>query len=304
MKDLDSYKNDQYWIIQHDYENFVTQDGFTIQLSTGKNIPLLLSNYEQYNFVRDTYEIGDYILDRNKVKWYLTQAEIEELTNTVTIEIKKTWEYKNSQQDAVLACTTPEEVEAINFEYITVSTFGVFPTYKYYTKSESDIHFATISDFSDHTDDKDNPHRVTPEQVGNDVAQWNAKKLRGTKISSKMPTTGQYLMFNGVSWIPTTDTEPVRKQVAYQPNGQGGNVSWDKNIIYEYVITVTGARVGDSVVVNPDAAIYGLIKVSSRIVMMIGYVFDPDTVKVLVKVESGGTAIPLGITDTIRITCI
>lgn len=60
-----------------------------------------------------------------------------------------------------------------------------------------------LSDMSAHLSDLNNPHQVTAEQVGNEVAQWNAALLRGREISEDEPTDGYYLRWNSSenSWM-------------------------------------------------------------------------------------------------------
>lgn len=36
------------------------------------------------------------------------------------------------------------------------------------------------------------------------LAIWNASKLQGTRVSATVPTSGQYLVYDGTAWVPTT----------------------------------------------------------------------------------------------------
>jgi len=62
------------------------------------------------------------------------------------------------------------------------------------THATIDSHIASTSD----------PHNVTPAQVQNTTAQWNANQLQGRTVSSTAPSSGQTLSWNGSSWAPTT----------------------------------------------------------------------------------------------------
>lgn len=59
------------------------------------------------------------------------------------------------------------------------------------------------TDFTHTTLVSGNVHRLTADQVGNTVAQWNAGSLQGNPISAVSPVAGQFLAWNG-SWTPTT----------------------------------------------------------------------------------------------------
>lgn len=63
------------------------------------------------------------------------------------------------------------------------------------THAQIDTHIANTS----------NPHSVTPTQVGNTTAQWNASALRGTSLSATLvPLAGQGLIYNGSVWTAST----------------------------------------------------------------------------------------------------
>ncbi len=55
-----------------------------------------------------------------------------------------------------------------------------------------------------HVNNVSNPHVVTPAQVGNAIAQWNANRLQGNNISVAAPATGQALVWDGLQWEPQT----------------------------------------------------------------------------------------------------
>lgn len=169
--------------------------------------------------------------------------------------------------------------------------------------TDDDSMYATVISFSGHVNNTSNPHNVTASQVGRSTAQWNADRLQGTLISTDTPSSGQFLTFLPTTgWTPVSDID--KRQNTYQPRGQGGTTSWSKSVTYEYTVTVAGAQVGDAVVVNPEASLQVLIKASISNVMMMGYVSAINTVKVLCKVEVGGTNINLTNTDAFRVTCI
>lgn len=41
-------------------------------------------------------------------------------------------------------------------------------------------------------------------KANNTTAQWNANQLQGVGVATTAPTNGQYLVYNGTSWTPTT----------------------------------------------------------------------------------------------------
>jgi len=55
-----------------------------------------------------------------------------------------------------------------------------------------------------HVDSQSNPHVVTAEQVGNDVAQWNANRLQGNNVAVTTPTDKDLLTWNEsqATWEP------------------------------------------------------------------------------------------------------
>ncbi|MEA5447573.1 hypothetical protein VB780_03265 [Leptolyngbya sp. CCNP1308] len=59
-----------------------------------------------------------------------------------------------------------------------------------------------------------NPHTVTPAQVGNTTAQWNADKLQGTNIQAATPTDGQVLIYSSANsrWEPQTSALNILPQ--------------------------------------------------------------------------------------------
>lgn len=85
--------------------------------------------------------------------------------------------------------------------------------------SAIDIHLGSTS----------NPHTVTPAQVGNATAQWNADKLQGNNVHTSSPSDGNVLTWN--------DTDS--RWEAQAPSGGGSS---DHNTIYAdtYQVTETG----------------------------------------------------------------
>jgi len=63
----------------------------------------------------------------------------------------------------------------------------------------------------------------------NDTALWNANQLQGTTISNTTPTNGQVLLYNGVSWVPTTistgGTGSVTSVNATTTNGNAATIT-------------------------------------------------------------------------------
>jgi len=58
-----------------------------------------------------------------------------------------------------------------------------------------------------HLRDKSNPHGVTSTHVGKDIAQWNADRILGRKVSTSTPSDGQVLKWNAEinQWVPTNE---------------------------------------------------------------------------------------------------
>lgn len=90
-------------------------------------------------------------------------------------------------------------------------------------------------------------------------------------------------------------------QATYRPNTDGGDASWSGGTNYEYTVTVSGATVGDAVIVNPDSVIYNAIITASTDLKIYAYVSAVNTVKVNVRVA---TYVTIGTSDTIRITTV
>ena len=409
--ELDILKWNQRVLIDDGYSNF-TSSGFYVQLTTVSGIIHTSDEIAaEYKYILETYVPGDYILDLEGTRWYLSRSELEELVNTTQDEFKTAWEYKNDSIDAINNATDEAVVSGIVWYSGLVAVSGIPPNYLFYRKTETDSilnnyntkseisgylsnkvdysvlsgyytssqtnsllsGYVTVPVYSGHINNTSNPHNVTAAQVGSGIAQWNARELRGYPVSANIPTSGQVLTYNSTSlqWEPNTDDDsmyatvisfsghvnntsnphnvtasqvgrstaqwnadrlqgtlistdtpssgqfltflpttgwtPVsdidKRQNTYQPRGQGGNTSWSKSVTYEYTVTVAGAQVGDAVVVNPEASLQVLIKASISNVMMMGYVSAINTVKVLCKVEVGGTNINLTNTDAFRVTC-
>jgi hypothetical protein len=432
-KSLDSYKNDQYWIVQYGFEEQISREKFYITLSTLKTIAVTDDLITEFNVTLLTYQNGDYIVDADHIKWDLTYDELQELVNTAYVETKYFWQLKNDKQAQILSATTSADVVAINWNTINPTVVGTYPTFNYYTKTQTDVKFATtatvnshVTNYSNphsvtktqvglsavdntsdlnkpistatqtalnlkfntsgigqyatsanlnsHVTNTTNPHNVTANQVGNSIAQWNAIQLQGYNISNAVPTANQVLTYiPATGWTPAPDDDsmyatsanlnshvtntsnphnvtanqvgrstaqwnadrlqgtlissatptqnqlltftsatgwtpilPEHKylQATYQPRGQGGTTSWSRTARYEYTVTVTGATLGDAVIVNPEASLYTLILNSTSVVMMMGYVSANNTVKVICKIEVGGTNITLANTDAFRVTVI
>ena len=55
-----------------------------------------------------------------------------------------------------------------------------------------------------HVDSQENPHVVTADQVGKDVAQWNADRLQNKNVAITTPVDGDILTWNNSnsSWEP------------------------------------------------------------------------------------------------------
>lgn len=80
----------------------------------------------------------------------------------------------------------------------SLSGIGADDHHAHANKAQLDL----VSD-GDHDVRIDNPHGVTPAQVGNATAQWNANKLQGSDVASDAPSDGQVLTFRpATGWGP------------------------------------------------------------------------------------------------------
>jgi len=61
----------------------------------------------------------------------------------------------------------------------------------------------THAQLDSHVGATDNPHSVTPAQVGNGTAQWNADEIQGRPVDSTDPSVGEYLVWGGSDWSPS-----------------------------------------------------------------------------------------------------
>ena len=301
------------------YSNFI-KTGFDVILSIGSVIPIIQEDLEQYTVVLNTYTLGDYIIDNNDKKWYLTFDELKELVNTINLEIKFVWVYRNDLISAIDSATTESEVNDINWNVPPI-IYGEMPLYQYYTKDEINTalshytttfeinqilgNYVTVPVYSEHIYNSSNPHDVTAEQVGSNIAQWNAKYLNNVIIDDVEPTQGQILKYDSITgWTPSVDIGVRKKQATYRPRGDGGTTSWSKHNTYEYTVNVNGASIGDCVIVNPNDVIFYNMVIEESNIMMNGYVSDVNTVKIIIKVEEQGNSFGLNVNDSLLITCI
>lgn len=80
-------------------------------------------------------------------------------------------------------------------------------------------------------------------------------------------------------WDNTNTGSGSSKYTAsYKPKVDGGDVAWTTNTKSEYVITVQGARIDDSVTINPNSSLYD--KMFDGVVSYHAYVSSENTVKV------------------------
>lgn len=71
----------------------------------------------------------------------------------------------------------------------------------------------------DHVADTANPHTVTPGQVGNGTAQWNADKLQGQPVDSAAPSLNDVPTWDGSKW-----------SAAPPPGASGGEANTASNV--------------------------------------------------------------------------
>jgi len=96
------------------------------------------------------------------------------------------------------------------------------------THANIDSHIASTSD----------PHNVTPTQVQNTTAQWNANQLQGRTISSTAPSSGQTLAWSGSAWQPTNTSGGTSYGGHLNSNGtsitlpSGWSSAWDGGNTY------------------------------------------------------------------------
>lgn len=68
----------------------------------------------------------------------------------------------------------------------------------------------THTQIDTHLADLNNPHAVSPSQVGNTTAQWNANSLEGQPIADTVPMDGQALIFDTINgWQPESIVEKI-----------------------------------------------------------------------------------------------
>ena len=85
----------------------------------------------------------------------------------------------------------------------------------------------------------------------------------------------------------------------YDVFSTGGDTSWSGNTDYEYTITVSGAAVGDGVVINVNSQLYA--KLAGNDFKTYSYVSAADTVKVIIRAT---TYVGLASGDKLNITTI
>jgi len=137
--DIAVNKDNQHWKVHNEYQLFKANNGYTIQLGA-KNIPVFLNQKETFELTRDTWELDDFIVDKDGEQWVVTKDEISKLVNTLDTCIKNLKEYVEGLYDAIDAAQTPEDIELIIFSKPSFETIvGFAPILDYYTKSEMDI---------------------------------------------------------------------------------------------------------------------------------------------------------------------
>ena len=295
-----------YVIVDNSNQSFLDSSNI---LSEYYNEPYKFLDLEQLTLVKPIYDINNSGVVDNAQKLNGQLASYYATNSTVSGHVNNTSNPHSvtaTQVGNTIAQWNANQLRDINIS-ANVPTSGQVLTYNstalvWEPKTDNDSMYATVVALSGHVNNTSNPHNVTASQVDRSTAQWNADRLQGTLISTDTPSSGQFLTFLPTTgWTPVSDID--KRQNTYQPRGQGGTTSWSKSVIYEYTVTVTGAQVGDAVLVNPEASLYTLIKASTSNVMMMGYVSATNTVKVLCKVEVGGTNINLTNTDAFRVTC-
>jgi hypothetical protein len=101
-----------------------------------------------------------------------------------------------------------------------------------------------------HIASNSNPHNVTPSQVGNNVAQWNADKLQNNSISSATPNDKDYLVYDNLSseWQPTAFNQNSVDHTQIQNIGVNTHAQIDSHIAnVANPHNVTAAQVGNAI---------------------------------------------------------
>jgi len=138
--DILVYRDNQYWKIFNDYQLFNANDGFTIQLAIGKQISVFSKQKEVLQLTRDSWELGDFINDKDGVQWEVTHDEILMLVNTLELSMKNVEEYTNGLYELLALANTQQDVEAIVFNQPSFQlVVGVADEFNYYTKDEMDL---------------------------------------------------------------------------------------------------------------------------------------------------------------------
>jgi hypothetical protein len=145
-----------------------------------------------------------------------------------------------------------------------------------------------------HIADTANPHSVTPAQVGNGTAQWNADKLQDFDVSTIDPNDDEYLRYNGTDseWQPyhrnhagmqfesnatvtniiSVDT-PVKANATYSPeslNGfshVAGKLTYTGAIAKEFIISLSTSLYVDG---QNDKLIHTYIALNGSVVLKSG----------------------------------
>jgi hypothetical protein len=118
----------------------------------------------------------------------------------------------------------------------------------------------TLTLFTDHTDDDENPHAVTAAQVGSGTAQWNASQLQGIDITEDAPADGQAAVYSSaageVVWGNVL-TQALLEEHAEDTNNphdvtaaQVGNTTaqWNANQLQGRAISATPPTTGQALI--------------------------------------------------------
>jgi len=136
----------------------------------------------------------------------LTDKTINASANTITNLGNASIAASAAIELSKLATVTADRVLVSDSSGV-VSAAGITATELSYLSGLATNVETALSASSSHIADTSNPHLVTPAQVGNGTAQWNANKLQGVNVSSTSPTDGQVLTYSssGSEWLPAAD---------------------------------------------------------------------------------------------------
>lgn len=116
-----------------------------------------------------------------------------------------------------------------------------------------------------HTSLTDNPHTVTPDQVGNTTAQWNADQLQGRDVDAAAPSDGQVLKWDSgdSDWEPRNTIEWQQIRIVAKSGGQYSTIQsaidsiTDASTSKRYAVLVYPGYYSESVTMKDYVTVVG-----------------------------------------------